>query len=479
MAKTISFLLKLSVRLLALVAAIVLAAFLFLHVSVLWYRLAWYRQDPLPAASIDVPGASSARSFAIVGATLIDGKGGPPLENSTVLVCGERICNVGKAGQFPVPPEARRIDATGKFILPGLIDMHVHLNKGDSLELFLAAGVTTVRDLADSTDWVRQLRQWTETNQVVGPRIFYAGEALNKLNGDTTAAQAVAEVQQRIANGASVIKIVNDTRPDLVAAVVQEAHRLHTPVTADLFGNLTLSAAQGIALGLDGIEHLSGVPRSIQAGDALPLSRPVDALYGWLDKDERKEAALVAEIVRRGTYMTPTFAMLEAVARVPRPGDPGAQYLAPRLKWYSTASEYLSRFDPGRQTAFAVHYTASRAFIAKVAAAGGRITAGTDTPTPGVTPGYSLHRELELLANSGLTPMGAIQAATRTAAECLGRSADLGTIEPGKLADLLVTAGSPSTQISDIRRLELVFKGGVAFEPSRIIMARRGVKTGQ
>jgi hypothetical protein len=315
----------------------------------------------------------------------------------------------------------------------------------------------------------------TDTNQIVGPRIFYAGEALDRLNGNTTPTQAAADVRKRIDNGASVIKIVNDTRPELVAAVVQEAHRRSIPVTADLFGNLTLSAGQGIQLGLDGIEHLSGVPRSILADSEQPLPRPVDALFGWLDKDEKKEAELVAEMVRRGTYITPTFAMLEAMSRVPRISDPGTEYVFPRMKWFWTASDYLSTFDPTRQSAFSVHYTSSRAFIAKLAAAGGRITAGTDTPTPGVVPGYALHRELQLLANSGLTPMGAIQAATRTAAECLGRSRDLGTVEPGKLADLIVTGGSPSTRISDIRRLEMVFKGGVLFKPSGILMASRAV----
>ena len=476
MANTFFYLLRLFARVLALVAAILLATLLILNFAVLRYRRAWYRQDLLATATLEGHDNNHFKSFAIVGATLIDGNGGPPLENSAVLVCGERICKVGKAGEFPIPPVARQIDAKGRFILPGLIDMHVHLNKGDSLQLFLAAGVTTVRDLANSTDWVRHFRQLTDTNEIVGPRIFYAGEALDRLNGNTTAAQVVAEVQKRIDNGASVIKIVNDTRPDLVAAAVQEAHRRNTPVTADLLGNLTVSAGQGIQLGLDGIEHLSGVPRSIRADSDLPLSRPVDALFGWLDKDEKKEADLVAEIARRGTYMTPTFAMLEAVSRVPRVNDSALPYVIPRLRWFWTASDYLSTFDFTRRTAFAVHYTSSRAFIAKVAAAGGRIIAGTDTPVPGVVPGYALHRELELLANAGLTPMGAIQAATRTAAECLGRSGDLGTVEPGKLADLIVTGGTPSTHISDIRRLELVFKGGVLFEPSRILRATAGAK---
>jgi imidazolonepropionase-like amidohydrolase len=368
--------------------------------------------------------------------------------------------------------------------------MHVHLIKGDDLQLFIAAGVTTVRDVGNFTDQVVGLATRTQSGEIVGPRIFFSGESFIHENGfaqwqrpTNDANEARNEVKKRIAAGASVIKVVADITPDLVQAIVEEAHRAQVPVTADILGNGLVTAERAIQLGVDGLEHVGGVPQSIQS-DAAPtrFSEPVswNALMAWIYADPQKEAALIKLMVERGTYVVPTFVVMEYFfpLAVPHAVDPTERYVSQRLRSFWTGDGRLpslsSASDRASESGFLVHFVAAQRFVAKLDAAGGRIVAGTDEPTPGVVPGFSLHRELELLVQAGLTPMRAIQAATKTAAEFLGKSDELGTIEAGKLADIIVVDGQPHRRIRDIRQVHTVLKNGVAVTTSEVLKLAAG-----
>jgi imidazolonepropionase-like amidohydrolase len=418
---------------------------------------------------------------ALVGGTVIDGNGGAPLENAVVLIRDGRIAAVGPNGTVAIPSGAARVDAAGRSILPGLIDMHVHVNKGDDLHLFVAAGVTTVRDVGNFTNQVVPLARRTRAGEIVGPRIFFSGESFIHENGFApwqrptgSADESRAGVKERVAAGASVIKLVTDITPELVEAIVQQAHAARIPVTADILGNGSVTAERAIRLGVDGLEHVSGVPQSIHADDApTQFSTPVsfNAMFGWIHADRRKEAALIDLMVSRGTYVVPTFVAMQSQfsADVPVRSDPAYSYISTRMRSVWTAFDRIPSFGSVADEAFLEHYAYSQRFVEKLDAAGGRIVAGSDAPTPGVVPGFSLHRELELLVHAGLTPMRAIEAATRTAAAFLGQAAELGTIEAGKVADLVVVDGRPDQRIEDSRRVRLVIQGGVPIEPADVL----------
>jgi imidazolonepropionase-like amidohydrolase len=445
----------------------------FLHGEPRWHRLA------------DLGLQDRGTPIVILGGTLVDGNGGPPLENSAILIRDGRIADVGPAADVAIPSGAIRIKAAGKTVLPGLIDMHVHLFKGDDVHLFVAAGVTAVRDVGGFTDRMQALAAGTRSGEILGPRIFYSGESFIHQHGfaqwqrpTKDEADARAEVKKRIAAGASVIKIVSDITPELTEAIVDEAHRAKVPVTADVLGNQVVTAERAIELGVDGLEHVSGVPQAIQADDAPTRSSEAisrNALFAWLYADKRKEDALIALIVERGTYIVPTFAVMEVQLPdgVPVRDDPSASFIGARLRSFWTGVERIpspsSAADRSFADGFLTHFAYSQAFVSRLDAAGARIVAGTDEPTPGLAPGFSLHRELELLVKAGLTPMRAIQAATRTAADVLGRRDDLGTIARGKLADVIVVDGQPHVRISDIRKVRTVVYNGVPIDPAAVL----------
>ena len=418
-----------------------------------------------------------ASVIAILGGTLIDGTGSPPLAKSAIVVRGNRIVQVGKEGKIAIPPDAMRIRADGKTILPGLIDMHVHLNQGHDLHLFLAAGVTTVRDVGNLTAQIVPLERGTRSQKIIGPRIFFSGESFVHQYGFSPwqrptrdAMEAREEVRKRISKGASVIKIVNIT-PELVEAIVDEAHRSRIPVTADILGNGLVTAARAIGLGVDGLEHVSGVPQSIVVEHSpADFSEPTSfkALFGWLYTDPRKETALIDSIVRRGTYIVPTLAVLETQSGVPAPKDPAAEAISEGMQGlWKTLRSFPDNTEA--DLAFLTQFIYSQQFVAKVSHVGGHIVAGTDTPSPGLVPGFSMHRELELLVQAGLNPMQALQAATKTAADFLGKSRELGTLEAGKLADIIIVDGAPHVRISDIRRLQTVLTGGRVFSALELL----------
>lgn len=449
-----------------------------------WSQPTFYRIDDLR------PNNRGAAATVILGGTLIDGNGGAPVENSAIVIRGERIVEVGNAAGVSIPPDAVQIQANGKTVLPGLIDMHVHLFKGDDLHLFIAAGVTTVRDVGGFTDQMVSLADRTRSGEILGPRIFFSGESFIHESGfaqwqrpTKDPDEARAEVRKRIAAGASVIKIVSDITLELVQAIVEEAHRAKVPVTADILGNGLVTAERAIQLGVDGLEHVSGVSQSIHSDDApTRFSTPVsmNAMFGWIYADKQKEAALIKLMVERGTYVVPTFVVMQwqFPEAVPVALDRADPYVSARLRSFWTGLDRIPSLsgaaDRAFEDAFLVHFAYSQQFVSKLDAAGGQIVAGTDTPTPGVVPGFSMHRELELLVQAGLTPLDAVQAATKTAAEFLGKGHELGTIEAGKLADVIIVEGQPHLRISDTRQVRTVFKNGVSLDTSEILKLSAG-----
>lgn len=428
----------------------------------------------------------------ITGATLIDGKGGMPLPQAVVVIEEERITAVGRQGTIIIKPGAKIVDATGKYLLPGLIDTHVHLeNIGLSdvgelpaawdapdktreliminARLDLIGGITTVRDLG-STELVLHMRDEINAGKVLGPRIIAAGMQLVKKTAGATKAKmfldydgpddARAKVRQLAAARVDLIKIRlthQRTVPSLeeMRAIVDEAHRLglratvHTDVPADDLVRLAIDA------GADGIEHNA------------PLRVKDEA---WLREMARKEMTLMAgsgefyvqrfEDAGFGDPVGPAATRLfpDEVTSALRQGADSLRNQTAQMKTSGWDAEQVrTRFI--RET--------DRARKAGVV-----LIFGTDAGAYLAIHGEQ-YKALYGETKMGSSAMEAILMATRDAAKALGKEKDIGTIEAGRLADIIIAEANPLEDVRNLRKLYWVIKGGVVYDPTKLLRSRQ------
>jgi imidazolonepropionase-like amidohydrolase len=386
-----------------------------------------------------------AGALVVSGGTLVDGTGREPLAGATIVVRDGRVAEVTAGGVAPLRAGADGIDARGKWIVPGLIDMHVHYQPGWMDALFLRHGVTTARDVGSGLDSILALREQSRASGFVGPRIFACGPLIDGPwprhgTGISLSVQTVAEgraaARRLLDRGVDCLKIYEQLPPPLVEAVVREAEGTRVLVTAHLRDT---TALQALEIGVRGLEHA----------------------FGFEACDETVAAQVVRRVVDRGAYVVPTLAITEQISRFGSPEQETMALLteipeARRLYWRRA----VAATSPDRKASAARRLGCIKAFVARLQRAGGQVVAGSDTSNPYVIPGASLHRELELLVEAGLSPREALAAATRTAAEFLGQAQTLGTLEVGKTADLVVLGADPIASIAAIRQVEVVIRDG-------------------
>ena len=406
---------------------------------------------------------------AFIGATVIDGRGGPPLTDATVVVRGSLIEAVGPAASTPVPKGATVVVARGKVLMPGLADMHAHLTGGWDgersdllgfpryLNALLYAGVTTVHDMGNALPYVQQLKQETAAGRLVGPRIYMVGALVDGTDpvwapisfSLASVEQAPGIVKQMKRSGADAIKAYVGLSERQLGALVRAAAAESLRVVADL------GAANGSEWGVR-----AGIAAYAHAGTS-PMSD-----------------ATVAAMKALGVMNISTLAVLESFAGT-RLADPRflddsllARSMPPvfaeELRAYARRPRGAA--DSVVASRFASLVTVAKANLRKLHLAGVPIVAGTDSPYPGVFFGEGLHRELELLVDAGFTPLEAISSATRNAALFV-RDSSWGTIEPGKRADVLLIDGRPHERISDTRRISAVMQGGRLLSRERLTFA--------
>ncbi len=435
----------------------------------------------------------------IRGARLIDGKGGKPIDNATIVIERNRIRRVF-ADTVELPKEASVIEAWGKTVLPGLIDNHVHYR--DLLgELFIAHGVTSVRDLGNATDWILIQRDAIAAGKIRGPRIFCAGGGIyaraTSINHmvPADAAEARNMTKKVISQGVDYLKVHMGVPLDIIQAIAEEGR----PVGLKLCGHLDSSILPYVEAGVDGVEHASGCAEATIFSDEG--KKRLASVKLWLAKflapwafAERDHFPEVAErLAGSGTFIEPTNVLWGASLGKRAEWErqdyellkvSGLSYLPEdqRLLWldhfylaYGARAESEPEHDIIIGNRYSIHgiypggllregHGRLAEFLCRLVKAGGNIVTGTDAPA--ITPGISMHREMEFLVNMGLTPMQAILAATKTGAEYLGVEKDLGTIEPGKLADVIIVDGDPLKNIRDTRNIVTVIKDGVVMDIS-------------
>ncbi len=411
------------------------------------------------------------QTIAITHVTVLNPGDAVTLRDQTVLVRANRIASVAPAATTGLPPHSRVLDGRGKFLIPGLWDMHVHTDVPGGrgvLALYVANGVTGVRDMGGDWDTLRRWRRAIASGTLVGPRLVVSGPYLDGNDQPIphllvrTPAEAVAAVDSLARLGVDFVKLHTGlTRESYFAA--ERAARAHgLPVAGHV--PRVVGAAGASDSGLASIEHLLAVPVPCTPAESLALE-PRYAVQGALGRcSSRNLAPLYALLAKNHTWVTPTFAAQVEVAGWPNRGVPGdslQHYLPAVLR------SYVARIFPMPDSIPAGADSVGRAILRKrlnqiteLQRAGVGILTGTDAPLRNSPPGFGLHEELFLLVQGGLAPAQALRAATVDAARFLGLQDSLGSIASGKLADLVLLDADPLADIRNTRRIRAVIANG-------------------
>lgn len=436
-------------------------------------------------------------TLAVTHVAVVDVEAGCVRPDQTVIVNGDRIAAVGPAAITWASAGATVIDGTGKFLMPGLWDMHVHIVDPGLAPLFLRHGVTGVRHMFSPFAGVN-VRASDPSVGGAGPRVV---AATHLLDGDRTVFKSFGLKLPTVVlaatkvDGRNAARKVNELGNDFVKvhSHLPKAAYLSAVAEARAVGLNTVghvpygvSVLEACRAGQHTIEHLDGVAvacaqsaerfaqqrRGLAAASAPHAQARID-LAAALDYDPERAAAVFQAFVDGRTWHVPTLVQTRAVALggTANAVDPAVEEgLPPTLKvlWARRPTEdggvvvFGQKFTAADLADRARQFAEEQKLVGRMHAAGVRLLAGTDTPCPLVVPGLALHDELELMVGAGLSPVEALRTATLNPAYCLDREAELGSVAAGKHADLVLLAADPTRDIANTRRIETVFVGGKA-----------------
>ncbi len=421
----------------------------------------------LSAAAVPVAVAlpsPQARSVVLDNVRVIDGTGAAPMERARVIIEGDRIARIGAADTVTLPANAERLDLTGQTIVPGLIDLHFHIENDPKLALRqLSHGVTAFRDPGQWNEKFDGLRRLIASEQIPGPRIFTTGPHVDGEHPAYPADSVVARdpeearrlAERNVQQGASALKIYFRLPFASAKAVIDVCQARGIPCTAHLE---ILDARELIAAGLHGLEHITSLGTSvIPQVEAEAYRQAVLAnndarrdgryeVFARADLDGPQAQALYAVLRERKPWIDPTLAVFERRPPSPRSGL-GGTGAPPGTK-------------PEMVRVMAAGFAKMKELTRRSGLEGGRLVMGGHSTVPFAERGEAPWRELELLVESGLSPLEAITAATGTAAGFLYRGDQFGTQRPGLQADLVILRRDVSRDISAIRTVERVMVGG-------------------
>ena len=439
---------------------------------------------------------AQTQPIVIEGGTLIDGTGRGPVPNSVIVIEGSRVKAVGVRGGLTYPPNARVIHAEGKTVLAGLIDGHVHFRPWMN-PLWLHFGVTTVYDTGNPTEWILAQRDAVAKGKIKGPRIFSTGividgpEERSNMNHPTerggyrthvrTPEEARATVRQLVSQKVDGIKVHEALTPELLKTIVEEARRAGLEIVGHSY-----NAREAVQAGLKFIEHTDPITIATIRDPAklreIEEQRIRDPEYMM---DPSQFDSLVEYLVREGVYFNPTLA-INRYWRIAGPRakewedyvvnfskNPALAFVpeGERRAWIGTVGA-RQRMNARQLEQQALRFQRISDFTRRYAAANGKFIAGPDIGggDHGLVPGLGLHFEMQALVDAGLAPMQAILSVTKWPAELLGKAKELGSLEAGKIADLILVEGDPLADISATRNIRLVMKEGqvidTTFDPN-------------
>jgi hypothetical protein len=429
--------------------------------------------------------------------TVIDSTGSAPRPNMSVLIEGDKIKSIFSSGQSKPADGSLIVDASGKFLIAGLWDMHVHaLSKNEPerfFPLFIANGVTGIRDMGGdiSLSEVTQLKKDVYSGSRLGPEIFAAGPILEgehpfwpfsiSVKNPAEARQCVLKLMKE---GADFLKVYNTLSRDAYFAIAAQAKESRIPFEGHIPDGVT--PAEASSLGQSSVEHLWGIPPYLssesarlqsmaqQANDEANPKVARDLFYKinqtiLATSDTRKARSLYENFARNQTWQTPTLVVLRSYAMIDDPtlrNDPRTAYIPDNLIgfWNSMGGHPDPRNDEIQLRLFKYDVAIVKAMHeAKVP-----LLAGTDTPNPYTYPGFSLHEELELLVSAGLTPMEALQTATLGAAQFLGINQLFGSVEEGKMANLVLLDANPLEDIRNTKKIQGVILRGHFLDKTKL-----------
>ncbi|HET9211776.1 MAG TPA: amidohydrolase family protein [Thermoanaerobaculia bacterium] len=425
-------------------------------------------------------GHRPAKALAIRGARLFDPETRTVRPGTTVVISGNRIQAVGPDGEVPVPAGAEVVKARGRMLLPGLWDMHRHFTDIDGI-LDIAAGVTTGRDMANDTDYLLGLKHKWDTGEAIGPRVVMAGviEGPGPYAGPTkvlvdTEEKARAAVDRYAELGYAQIKIYNSLDPKLVPAIAAEAHARGLRVSGHIPNGMI--AEQAVRAGFDEIQHTNFLFLNFIPGVDTRTPARMSAVAehaAEIDLHSEPVRAFLRLLKEHHTVVDPTVSLFEDEF-TGRSGQmrPSMEPVADRIPYQErrTLPSTSLPVPPGMEKRFHDSFQACLAMVKLLYDEGIPIVAGTDSVA-----GFVLHRELENYVRAGIPAPDVLRIATLGAARVMKLDKDLGTVAPAKLADLILVDGDPTVRISDIRRVTLVVKDGVVYDPAKLY-AEIGIK---
>ena len=413
--------------------------------------------------------------IAFTHVAIIDGTAPNPRMDQTVVIRGTRIITVGASQSTAVPAGARVVDGRGKFLMPGLWDMHVHtsiIGGRALLALYVANGVTGVRDMAGDWDTLTKWRREIAANQLVGPRMIVSGPYLE--GGDVpiphiltrTPEEGVAGVDSLVKLGVDFIKVHGQLTRPTYFAIARRAREKGIPFAGHV--SQAVGSADASDSGQKSIEHMLAIPAPCTPAESIAL-RPRFTVQSAIGRcSSRDLAPLYQRFVKNGTWVTPTFTAAYEVSAWPSrsvPGDSLAHYLPDALrKFVAEIFPMPDSVPPGADSVGRAMFAKRLRQVETMRAAGVHIMTGTDAPLRNSPPGFGLHEELALLVRGGMSPFNAIRAATIEPARYLGMLDSAGTIASGKIADLILLNENPLRDISQTRRIVAVVANGRLIE---------------
>ncbi len=421
-------------------------------------------------------------TMAYVGATAFDGSGAPPILDATILVANGRIQGIGSPDMVRIPRGAQEIRLDGKWVIPGLIDAHVHAARW-TLPRYLTYGITSIRDMGGPADSVVAVRDSLVLGSLLGPRLYISGPMVDGEPATWSSATTVTDetaarraVDTLVLLAVDQIKVYTKLSRALLSALLDEAQALDVRVVAHLGRVDALTAAK---MGVWSLEHMAGVVEAT-VPNPQPLFRAHDDFFSGWNACERAWARLDSVALERTARnlsetrvtIVPTLALHETFANLSSGDfishldlDGVPQWV--RDEWDVPNLIRRARLSAADFAAFRRSRPVQDLFVRRFRAAGGNVVAGSDSPNQLLAPGASLHRELQLLVDAGLSPEEALLTATRNAARLL-EADSIGTLLPGNVADFIVLSGNPLDDIRNIGLIDRIVLGGTSMHPNEL-----------